>query len=755
MSRPLPRPGDTPRPGVRAVGRAAWISAHLLAVGATALALRLSDVPRVLPALVALPLLVRLARGSTAAALVGGRWGRRLVAAAVPVALLGALHQVEGAAGGALPIVLVLFGLGQMVLLARTARPDTTFLVVFLAATQVVATLGRWETGAALALVLAFGLALGWTVLVLERDQAVGRTREGHGTRRIVVDGGGLPRRALGGAALRLALRVLPLALLFYVVAPRSLGAWVRSTASSIDAAAWLRDQEEAPRRPEGSHAAAVGPDLRDNASAVSVAFGGVAQIQRSMAAYFEVRVRGMARPPADLILRDSSLTRVAEDGSWDAPEARVREPRLHMAGDDGRVVVDERPGLGTSRVLEVTVLQGGHRRLFLEPAIVDVAIERGGAPWSRYGITQRDDGMWQATQRFRAGDRIVQTSRPLPRDDALLFGRRSDAAVSPLLAYMQLPSGLDERLRAIAEEVVGTESDPWRRARALERWLRGPEFVYSLQQPPLDPEHRIEDFLVRVRQGHCECYATALVVLLRSLGHPARWVRGFWGGDRTSDERGTLVVRGVHYHAWAELYLDGIGWLALNPTPPDRRAIDAETHSVETGFVRGTEAWADLDRDGWGGLWSQVGSGLGWAGSRLFGPASGWLGIPLLLLLGLALRRRLQRADAGSRSRSGARGPAGPYAEVLGLLRAAGVERRPAATPRELESQAVRRHPRAARALRRLTAWQERACYGGVPWPAATAGELAALRAALQPPAADPVAPTAAPPRPAGADGG
>ena len=723
------------RPDRATLEAPARVAAHLLAVAATALGVAVPGVPWALPALVLLPLVVRaLKPGTGAGPLLAGRWGPRLAAAVAPVLVLGALHVLRDVPERAYATLLVLLGIAQAGLLVRAPRPTVTYFVLFLAAVQVVASVAAWPGASGLLVVLAFVGALGWTVLLLERDPATHRGRETPGARRLVVGDGRPTLGPLAVFAARFLVVALPLTLVLYAMAPRGLAAWVRDVAESESGPSPFAEDDPVGSSSGGGRTGVTGPDLRDNADAAVVPFGSVARIQASARPFFEVRRLDDDEAPRDVVLRENSLSTVSSDGSWRAPEALARDALLYRASGSGDVIIDERPGPGLTRRLGIEVLQGGHRRLFLEEQVLEVGVRRNGRSITGEGVRRRDDGTWTASAKVQAGDRIVQTSRPLPRDTAWLAGRRSDAAVSPLRAWLQVPEDLKADVLPLARQIVGDETDPWLRAKRLEAWLRGPDFVYSLAQPPLDPTRRVADFLFRVRQGHCECYATSIVVLLRSLGHPARYVRGFWGGDATSAERRSVIVRGTHYHAWAEIFLDGAGWVPLNPTPPDRRAIDAETHTVEVEGGAAEAPWFDLDREGWTGLWKSVADGGGHLLSLLFGPDSAWAGIPLLLLLGVLVARALRRGRTTRATAATAAGPVGPYAEMLALLRAGGVRRAPSATPRELETQAATRHPRAARALRRLTAWEEQVRYGGGAWPPEVRSELAALSDALRP---------------------
>ncbi len=145
----------------------------------------------------------------------------------------------------------------------------------------------------------------------------------------------------------------------------------------------------------------------------------------------------------------------------------------------------------------------------------------------------------------------------------------------------LSLPRKLKQALRAIALPVVkGIPADGVKanvaRARALERFLReSGEFSYSLKMDVVDPDlDPVEDFLKNRRKGHCEYFASALALLLRSIDIPSRMVNGFKGGDWNEITQ-TLNVRQKHAHSWVEAYVGGTGrgeraplWLTLDPTP-------------------------------------------------------------------------------------------------------------------------------------------------------------------------------------------
>ncbi len=130
-------------------------------------------------------------------------------------------------------------------------------------------------------------------------------------------------------------------------------------------------------------------------------------------------------------------------------------------------------------------------------------------------------------------------------------------------------PTGVTARIRELAEATAGEGTD-LERARRIERHLLT-QYAYTLDYLGGGGGNRVEDFLFLNRRGHCELFASALVLMLRAEGIPARLVSGFLGGEHNPIE-GYYVVRQSNAHAWVEAWIDGAGWTTFDPTPPDGR---------------------------------------------------------------------------------------------------------------------------------------------------------------------------------------
>ena len=120
---------------------------------------------------------------------------------------------------------------------------------------------------------------------------------------------------------------------------------------------------------------------------------------------------------------------------------------------------------------------------------------------------------------------------------------------------------------------------------------FREQEFVYTLK-PPLLGEHTVDEFLFQTRRGFCSHYASSFVFLMRAAGIPARVVAGYQGGE-INPITGTVLVHQFDAHGWAEVWLEGRGWVRVDPTAavsPDRIEFGLERAMAEEGsFLSGT----------------------------------------------------------------------------------------------------------------------------------------------------------------------
>ncbi|MCA9940635.1 MAG: transglutaminase domain-containing protein [Anaerolineales bacterium] len=139
-------------------------------------------------------------------------------------------------------------------------------------------------------------------------------------------------------------------------------------------------------------------------------------------------------------------------------------------------------------------------------------------------------------------------------------------AAVPPLISgrYTQLPANVPARVVQLAQEITAPYAAPYDQARAIETFLRQYPYTLDVELPPTgrDP---VDYFLFDLQRGYCDYYASAMVVLARAVGLPARLAVGYLA--QPPDTRGTQRIVQLNAHSWAEVYFAGYGWLEFEPT--------------------------------------------------------------------------------------------------------------------------------------------------------------------------------------------
>ena len=180
-------------------------------------------------------------------------------------------------------------------------------------------------------------------------------------------------------------------------------------------------------------------------------------------------------------------------------------------------------------------VMQAGNQAIYLQPK-----------PNQPVEYTLYTD-IQSRTRRIRAFD----PERPLPQIDP---------------RYLQLPE-IDSRIQPLAQTIVKDATSRLAEVLLLENFLKS-QFEYSLNHNSGNSEDPLGNFLFSTRTGHCEYFANAHVIMLRSLGIPARMINGFRAGEY--NEWGDyFIVRQSDAHSWVEAWLPGSGWIEFDPTPP------------------------------------------------------------------------------------------------------------------------------------------------------------------------------------------
>ena len=152
---------------------------------------------------------------------------------------------------------------------------------------------------------------------------------------------------------------------------------------------------------------------------------------------------------------------------------------------------------------------------------------------------------------------------------------------------YLQLPDNFSSRVSSLASEITQTAQTPYEKAIAIKNYLRRFPYDQLAQVPPANADG-VEYFLFTARRGVCTNFASAMAVMLRSVGVPTRLATGYFRGE-LDKATGNYVIRGQNYHAWVEVYFPDYGWIDFEATPatPETGAISTiEDTSYNLSFA-------------------------------------------------------------------------------------------------------------------------------------------------------------------------
>ena len=132
---------------------------------------------------------------------------------------------------------------------------------------------------------------------------------------------------------------------------------------------------------------------------------------------------------------------------------------------------------------------------------------------------------------------------------------------------YLQIPPTLPQRVRDLAERLIQGAETPLDKAKAIEAYLRGPDFEYSqdIDEPPRAADG-VDHFLFTTGEGYSDYFASSMAVMLRAVGVPARLAAGYAPGEFEPDV-GLRAIRDTDSHGWVQVYFPGYGWIDFEPT--------------------------------------------------------------------------------------------------------------------------------------------------------------------------------------------
>lgn len=192
------------------------------------------------------------------------------------------------------------------------------------------------------------------------------------------------------------------------------------------------------------------------------------------------------------------------------------------------------------------------------------VWVSRPGSILAAPADSDKDIISWSASPALQAGE-TYQVDAVLSNPNITEL-READEEYPQWVTdkYLQLPENFSPRIRQLAADITAESSTPYDKAVTITRYLRDNiGYALTIAETPRDKDP-LEWILFEYKQAYCVYYASAEIVMLRSLGIPARMAVGFAQGDRDENR---FIVRRLHSHAWPEVYFPGIGWVEFEPT--------------------------------------------------------------------------------------------------------------------------------------------------------------------------------------------
>jgi transglutaminase-like putative cysteine protease/uncharacterized protein (DUF58 family) len=453
---------------------------------------------------------------------------------------------------------------------------------------------------------------------------------------------------------------------------------------------------------------------------------GDIGRIKLDGSKVMEIDLAGDVPPEAELRWRGMVLNEF--DGrTWTRGPGNYYR---HRPDENGRFVLDRRDDPSSDETPRLD------QEIRLEPGAAGALFSASRAQLvvSRDFRVLGEDDFGNLELGARPTRRLsYRVASKVPRRDPELLRRAGDDDPPQVRDLnLDLPP-LDRRIPALARRITAGTSTRYDRAEAIESWLSG-QLTYSLDVRDRGAADPLSGFLFEGVAGHCEYFATAMVVLAREAGIPARFVAGYLAGERGRFGR-RYIVRQSDAHSWVEVHFPGIGWVPFEPTPPAGTSLAASggvwgmasyLHSTVTRLWDDYVVGIDLDDQARGLLaLSDFVEGLSdRVRGVVRGPVSwhplrfGVLGAVLVALTWGARRVRRIGWGSGRRAARGSSYSAMPafYSNALRMLAGHGLTRREGETPAEL---AVRARQvlteRAADRLGELTRLYYRVRFDGV----------------------------------------
>ncbi len=163
---------------------------------------------------------------------------------------------------------------------------------------------------------------------------------------------------------------------------------------------------------------------------------------------------------------------------------------------------------------------------------------------------------------KYNAVDLMVTTESPTEKNKAFYE------------KYTSLPADLPPRVKELAEEITAGKTNWFDKASAIEKYFGSSGYTYDQKNVavPGENDDYVDQFLFETLRGYCDNFSTSMAVMLRTLGIPTRWVKGYTGGDfqeysPDNPSKQFYEVTNNNAHSWVEVFFPNQGWVPFEPT--------------------------------------------------------------------------------------------------------------------------------------------------------------------------------------------
>jgi protein-glutamine gamma-glutamyltransferase len=326
-----------------------------------------------------------------------------------------------------------------------------------------------------------------------------------------------------------------------------------------------------------------------------SVELGQIGEIQKSAEVVMRIKVEGGAERFSNQRWRGIALTRF--DG-WRWSGLATERRRVYSTADGWFVLPGEQMADSPALLRYTVFLEPvASNAVFVAPGVValhgrfSAASGLGDAPRRNYLVMDATGSVFNPFPNYSELSYDAY-SLPPSTTPADLRASGSDYPAEISDTYLQVPN-LDPRIQALALHVTAGAKTPFDKAMAVQSYLQT-RYAYTLDQGSAAVRDPLPNFLFVRRAGHCEYFASAMTIMLRTLGIPARYINGFQTGEY-NDVGGDFIVRASDAHSWVEVYFPDHGWTTFDPTP----AGDAGPSGWFTGVAKYMD-WFQLQWGEW-----------------------------------------------------------------------------------------------------------------------------------------------------------